>query len=73
MIKVKNIAEREIIKNRVYSIEEAAELLGISISTVRRHIKSGILPGNKLGGQYRVMGIDLIHAVRGTRERQRRK
>lgn len=35
-----------------YSLQEAAELLGRSVVTVRRYVKNGTLKASKLGGKY---------------------
>lgn len=40
--------------NAVYSREEAAEILGVSLSTLRRMIVEGYLPVSKLNGGRRV-------------------
>ena len=40
--------------NAVYSREEAAEILGVSLSTLRRMIADGYLPVSKLNGGRRV-------------------
>ncbi len=40
--------------NAVYSREEAAEILGVSLSTLRRMIAEGHLPVSKLNGGRRV-------------------
>ena len=40
--------------NAVYSREEAAEVLGISLSTMKRIIAEGHLPVSKLNGSRRV-------------------
>ena len=40
--------------NAVYSREEAAEILGVSLSTLKRMIAEGHLPVSKLNGGRRV-------------------
>ena len=35
-----------------YSLQEAAELLGRSVVTVRRYVKNGTLKASMLGGKY---------------------
>ena len=37
---------------RENSLQEAAELLGRSVVTVRRYVKNGTLEASKLGGKY---------------------
>jgi excisionase family DNA binding protein len=36
------------------SIEEAARVLGVSVSTVRRGVKDREIPARKVGGQWRI-------------------
>lgn len=36
------------------SVKQCAEILGIAESTIRKHIKGGILKYNKIGGSYRI-------------------
>jgi excisionase family DNA binding protein len=49
--------------NAVYTTQEAQELLKISNSTIKRLLKRGILKANKLGGQYRILGREMLRAV----------
>ena len=53
----------EIKENEIYTPEEATSLLKISISTFRRLVKKGILSAYKVGGQYRVLGKEILHLV----------
>jgi len=53
----------EINKNEVYTIAEAQELLKVSNSTIKRLLKKGLLKANKVGGQYRIMGHELLNIV----------
>lgn len=41
------------------TIEAVAEILSVHSRTVRRYIKEGRLPGQKVGGQWRVQAEDL--------------
>src|SRR5206468_2980314 len=50
----------EIRPNEVYTSEETQVLLKVSNSTLKRLIKKGLLKANKLGGQYRFLGHDLL-------------
>ena len=50
----------EIKPNEVYTTEETKQLLKISTSTVKRLLKSGLLRANKIGGQYRILGHELL-------------
>lgn len=50
-------------ESEVYTSEEAQRLLKISDSTFRRLIKKGILRAAKIGGQYRVLGAELLRIL----------
>jgi excisionase family DNA binding protein len=51
---------REIRDHQVYTREEAEELLQISQSTMRRLIKKGVIRAAKIGGQYRILGAEIL-------------
>jgi len=53
----------EIKPNQVYTTEEARDFLKISESTIKRHLKKGILRANKVGGRYRILGRELLRLV----------
>jgi len=53
----------EIKPNEVYTTEEARDFLKISESTIKRHLKKGILRANKVGGRYRILGRELLRLV----------
>lgn len=55
--------DNEIKPNAVYTTEEAKILLKISQSTVKRMLKNGLLKANKVGKQYRILGIELLRLV----------
>ena len=55
--------EKEIKPNQVYTTEEARDFLKISESTIKRHLKRGIIKANKIGGRYRVLGRELLRLV----------
>ena len=46
--------------NAVYTPREVQELLKISASTLKRLIKKGLIKANKIGGQYRFLGSELL-------------
>ena len=52
-------AEVEDMTKKHYSIEEAADLLGLHTNTIRRMIKRGDLPATKYGRQWRIKKEDL--------------
>jgi len=53
----------EIKKDSVYTTYEARTLLKISESTIKRLLKKGILKANKVGGQYRVLGKEILRMI----------
>lgn len=50
----------EILPNGVYTTGEAEELLKVSTSTMKRLLKKGLIRANKVGGQYRILGHELL-------------
>jgi excisionase family DNA binding protein len=55
--------EQEIKENAVYTTQEAQKMLKVSESTIKRLLKKGILRANKVGGQYRIMGKELLRLI----------
>lgn len=53
----------EIKPNAVYTTSETQKLLKISNSTVKRLLKKGLIKANKVGGQYRILGKEILHLV----------
>lgn len=53
----------EINPNEIYTTNEAQEALKISNSTIKRLLKSGALRANKIGGQYRIFGKELLRIL----------
>lgn len=45
---------------RLYKVEQAAAVLGVSIYSIRRYIKSGALPSRKIGRRYFIPGAALL-------------
>lgn len=60
----------EIDPNEVYTTNEAQSLLKISSSTMKRILKKGLIRANKVGGQYRILGKEILKAVSPTIERR---
>ncbi len=54
---------QEIKPNAVYTMAETEELLKISNSTLKRLLKKGILKANKVGKQYRILGLEILKLV----------
>lgn len=60
----------EINPNEIYTTNEARNLLKVSNSTIKRLLKKGALRANKVGGQYRVLGKELLRIVSPKIERK---
>jgi len=60
----------EIKENEVYTTSEAMKLLKISESTIKRLLKRGVLRANKVGGQYRILGKEIMCLVSPELEHQ---
>ena len=54
---------KEIKSNEVYTTSETQELLKISSSTIKRMLKKGLIRANKVGGQYRILGKEILRLV----------
>lgn len=50
----------EIKPGGVYTTAETQALLKVSKSTMKRLLKRGLLRANKVGGQYRILGHELL-------------
>jgi excisionase family DNA binding protein len=53
----------EINPNEVYTTSEVQSLLKVSSSTIKRLLKSGIIQANKVGGQYRILGKEILRII----------
>lgn len=60
----------EIKPNEVYTTQEAQELLKISPSTMKRLLKRGLIRANKVGGQYRILGKEMLRIISPELEQQ---
>lgn len=47
----------------IYTTAETQKLLKISNSTIKRLLKKGLIRANKVGGQYRILGKEILHLV----------
>lgn len=54
---------QEIKPNAVYTTNETQALLKISSSTIKRMLKRGLIRANKVGGQYRILGKEILRLV----------
>lgn len=53
----------EINPNEVYTTGETQALLKVSKSTIKRFLKNGVVKANKIGGQYRIMGKEILRVI----------
>lgn len=53
----------EIKPNAVYTTDETQKLLKVSNSTIKRMLKKGLIKANKVGGQYRILGREILRLV----------
>jgi len=53
----------EIKPNAVYTTNETQKLLKVSNSTIKRMLKKGLIKANKVGGQYRILGKEILRLV----------
>jgi excisionase family DNA binding protein len=54
---------QEIKSNEVYTTAETQQLLKISTSTIKRMLKKKLIRANKIGGQYRILGKEILRLV----------
>ena len=55
--------DKEIRPDIVYTTAETQKLLKISNSTIKRLLKKGLIRANKVGGQYRILGKEILRLV----------
>ncbi len=60
---------QEIKSNEVYTTVETQKLLKVSSSTIKRMLKKGLIRANKVGGQYRILGKEILRLVSPTIEK----
>lgn len=53
----------EIRPNGVYTTSETQDILRVSESTIKRMLKKGLLRANKVGGQYRILGKEILRVL----------
>lgn len=56
-------SNEEIKERKVYTLEESANILNLSRSTMLKFIKSGELPAAQIGKQYRILGSFLLEYI----------
>lgn len=60
----------EIKENAVYTPKETEAILKVSNSTMKRMLKAGLIRANKVGGQYRILGKEILHLVSPSLEKE---
>lgn len=60
--------EKEIDVRRDYSLQDAADLLGVSSRTLSRRVHDGSLDGEKMGRSYRISGHSLLRYAEGLKD-----
>lgn len=53
----------EVKSNSIYTTAETQEILKISNSTIKRLLKKEALRANKIGGQYRILGKEILRLI----------
>lgn len=61
---------QEIKPDEVYTTIETQQLLKVSSSTIKRMLKKGLIRANKVGGQYRILGKEILRLVSPTVEKR---
>ena len=56
--------------DEIYTTQETQDFLKISSSTMKRLLKKGLIKANKVGGQYRIMGKEILRTLSPSVERQ---
>ena len=58
-----NSMTEEVKPNAIYTTKETEQLLRISNSTIKRLLKNGLIRANKVGGQYRILGKEILRLI----------
>ena len=64
---------QEVMPNAIYTTEETRDLLKVSTSTIKRMLKKGLIKANKVGGQYRILGKEILRLVSPSFEKRAEK
>jgi excisionase family DNA binding protein len=62
--------DEEIKPGAVYTTAETQKILKISDSTIKRLLKRGLIKANKVGGQYRILGKEILRLISPEVEKQ---
>lgn len=55
-------------RNEIYTIKEAARILKWTPWTIRQKIGNGQLPAKKFGGEWRILGSELLKCFKERKE-----
>lgn len=53
----------ELNPQEMYTTAETQKILKVSSSTLKRFLKNGLIRANKVGGQYRIWGHEILRAI----------
>ena len=59
----------EITNNQLYTTEEVAEFLKVSVITIKRYIADNRLPSIKFNGIRRIKGEDILRITNGNKRK----
>ena len=59
--------------NEVYTTREVAELLKVSLPTIKRMLKDKRLKSTRIGKQHRFLGVDLLEMLSTAQEQERKQ
>ena len=62
--------DQKINPDNIYTTFETQKILRISSSTIKRLLKKGLIRANKVGGQYRILGKEILRLVSPAAEKQ---
>ena len=60
----------EIRPHNVYTTNETRDILRVSESTIKRMLKTGLIRANKVGGQYRILGKEILRVLSPNLEKE---
>lgn len=64
------LMSEEIKPHGVYTTGETQDILRVSESTIKRMLKNGLLRANKVGGQYRILGKEILRVLSPNLEKE---
>lgn len=58
------MTDRILMPTKLYSVDEVMGILGLKRRTIQQRLRSGVLPGKKVGRDWFILGEDLINIFR---------